>query len=208
MAGQLKLNSKFSANEASLAQLQAGDTSVGKLNINGDSTATNITARKDIIVSGTTRLQGPVNIAQLMTVSNSVNITGNLSVGGTMAINAFQTNTLTSTGILTLGGHIVTRGSAPAVSPGPALGQNGTVSLSGSDMAGTIATNYGVGGGPGLIAAVTFVNHYTNVPRVVVSAVGGASGALYVNRTTNGFNVYTTGSMPPGGYAIDYIVMQ
>lgn len=208
VAGQFKLNNKFSANDASLAQLDAGNTSLSRLNVNGDSTVTNLNTRSDLSVTGTTRLQGPVNLAQLLTVNNSVNITGNLSVGGTMAINGFQSNTLTSTGTFTVGGHVITRGNPPTVTPGPALGQNGTTTVGGSDTAGTVAANFGVNAGPGLVATITFNSRYANVPRVVVTAVGGLAGGLYINRTNTGFSIYVTGSTPPGGYAFDYIVMQ
>jgi hypothetical protein len=50
IAGQLKLSSKFSATDASLAKLQAGDTSLNQVNVNGDATATNLNLRKDLTV--------------------------------------------------------------------------------------------------------------------------------------------------------------
>lgn len=208
IAGQLTLNSKFSASNASLTKLDAGDTSLGQLNVNGDGTISTLNLRKDLAVVGTTRLQGPVTITQLVTVNNSLNVAGNLAVGGTLSARAFQASTLSSDTTLTIGGHIVTRGSAPSVGPGSAVGSNGTVSISGNDASGTIGVNIGAGAGSGTLAQVAFRNQYGNTPHVVVTAVGRGMGSLYVSRTSGGFSVGTTDSLAPGGYAIDYIVMQ
>lgn len=208
VGGQLKLNSKFTANEASLSKLDAGDTSVAQLNVNGDGTLSTLNLRRDLNVTGSTRLQGAVVIGQLLTVNNSLNVAGNLSIGGTLTARGFQASSLTSDSTLTIGGHIVTRGLAPSVSQGGALGNNGTISISGNDAAGTIGVNVGTGATPGLIGSVAFRSRYGNIPKVIVTAVGGNMGSLYISRSASGFNVYTTAAMSPGGYAVDYIVMQ
>lgn len=208
IAGQLKLNSKFSASDASLAKLDAGDTSLNQLNVNGNGTISTLNLRNDLNVVGQTRLQGAVTVSQLFTVNNSANVLGNLAVGGSLTVNRFQTSALVIDSTLTIGGHFITRGSAPSVSAGTALGSNGTVSISGNDASGTIATNIGVGAGGGILANVTFRSPYTNTPHVVVTAVGAGMGSLYVNRSATGFSVGVSGGMGPGGYAIDYIVMQ
>lgn len=208
IGGQLQLNSKFSASDASLAKLEAGDTAVQQLNVNGDGTVTNLNLRRDLTVVGTTRLQGPVTMSQLLTVNNSVNIAGNLAVGGVLSARGFQASSLTSDTTLTIGGHIVTRGPAPRVSPGGGLGSNGTVSISGSDVAGTIAVNIGVGGGNGTLATVTFARQYGATPRVVASGGGRGMGGVYVTRNSTGFTVGIDNSVSPGGYTVDYIVMQ
>jgi hypothetical protein len=208
IGGQLKLNSKFSASDASLAKLEAGDTSVSQLNVNGDATASNLNLRKDLTVLGITRLQGPVTMAQLLTVNNNLNVAGNLSVGGILSARSFQASSLVSDSTLTIGGHVITRGFAPGVGPGTALGVNGTVSISGNDASGTIAANIGTGGGNGIVAYVSFRNQYSSTPHVVVSAVGRGFGSIFVNRTSSGFSVGVNDAVSPGGYAIDYIVMQ
>lgn len=208
IGGQLQLNSKFSASDASLAKLEAGDTAVQQLNVNGDGTVTNLNLRRDLTVVGTTRLQGPVTMSQLLTINNSVNIAGNLAVGGVLSARGFQASSLTSDTTLTIGGHIVTRGAAPRVSPGGALGSNGTVSISGSDVAGTIAVNIGVGGGNGTLATVTFARQYSATPRVVASGGGRGMGGVYVTRNSTGFTIGIDNAVSPGGYTVDYIVMQ
>lgn len=144
IAGQLKLNSNISATGATLSSLTAGAAALDTLNVNGDATISNLNLRKDLIVAGQSQLQGAVTIYQLLTVNNNINVTGNLSVGGTLSIGAFQTNTLT------IGGHIITRGSAPGISSGSAVGNNGTVGISGNDTAGTVSVNTGTGAGNGI----------------------------------------------------------
>lgn len=207
IAGQLKLSSKFSASDASLAKLQAGDTSLNQLNVNGDATATNLNLRKDLTVLGATKLQGPVTVSQLLTVTNSMNVVGNLAVGGVLSARGFQASSLVSDSTLTIGGHIITRGTAPGVGPGSGLGANGTVSISGNDAAGTVAANIGTGGGNGILAQVAFRNQYGTTPHVVITPVGGG-GNFYINRSSGGFSISVSGPLAPGGYAFDYIVMQ
>jgi cytoskeletal protein CcmA (bactofilin family) len=208
IAGQLKLNSKFTATDASLANLEAGNTSVSQLNVNGDGTISTLNLRKDLNVVGSTRLQGPVTVSQLFTVENNVNVSGSLAVGGTLSTRNFEAVSLVSDTTLTIGGHVITRGSAPGISPGSALGSNGTVSISGNDASGTIAANIGTGAISGIVAYVSFRAPYGSTPHVVVSAIGGGIGSFYVNRNANGFSVGVNGAMSPGGYAFDYIVMQ
>lgn len=208
IAGQLRLNSKFSANDASLTVLKAGKTSLQEVNVNGNGTVSNLNVRSALTVAGTTRLQGPVTISRLLTVNNSLNVAGNLAVGGVLSANSFQANNLTSGSNLTIGGHLITRGSAPGVSAGSGLGSNGTVSISGNDASGTVAVNAGAGAGGGTLVHVSFRNNYASTPHVVITPIGRAVPNAYVNRTSAGFNIVVSGSLSPGGYAFDYVVMQ
>jgi cytoskeletal protein CcmA (bactofilin family) len=207
IAGQLRLNSKFSANDASLTNLQAGNTALQQLNVNGESSLSTLNLRNDLNVTGATKLQGAVTVSQLMTINNSLNVTGNLAVGGTLSARSFQASSLVSDSTLTIGGHIITRGLPPSVSPGSGIGSNGTVSISGSDAAGTVAVNAGVGASGGIVAYVTFRNPYGGTPRVLVTAIGSGATDVYVNRTSTGFSI-GVGSLSIGGHAFDYIVMQ
>jgi len=207
VAGQFQLNSKLSASDASLAKLQAGQTSISELTVNGNGTMSNLALRQDLTVPGSSRLQGPVIMGSLLTVNNSANIAGNLSVGGTLSARGFQASSLVSDTTLTVGGHIITRGFAPSVSRGGAVGSNGTVSISGNDASGTVAVNAGVGAGGGIVANVTFSRSYGATPHVVVTAVGSGATDVYINRSANGFSIGVSG-LTVGGHAFDYIVMQ
>lgn len=201
IAGQLNLNNKITATDASLSKLSAGDTSLTKLNINGDATASNLNLRENMVVVGSSQLQGPTTINGLLTINNGINVTGNLSVGGTLSMGAFQANTLI------VGGQITTRGYAPSVSKGEALVATDTVSISGNDIAGTVAVNIGVGSRSGVVAYVSFNNSYSSTPHVVITAVGPGASDIYVNRDSTGFSI-GVGSIVAGGHAFDYVVMQ
>ncbi len=202
IGGELKLNSKFTASEASLAKLQAGDTSVNKLDVNGDITAQNVNVGRDLAVVGITRLQGAVTISQILTVNNSVNIAGNLAIGGSLSVRNFQVSTLT------IAGHLISTGSAPSVSPaGGGVGSNGTVSISGNDASGTVGVNVGAGASAGCLATVSFRQAYSVTPHVVVT--GSMPANIYLSgRTASGFTICTASALSPGGYFVDYIVMQ
>lgn len=209
VAGKLSLNNKFIASDAALAKLQAGNTQIQQLDVTGDIIATNTNVRQSLAVAGTTRLQGPVTASQLVTINNSLNVAGNLAIGGVLSAKAFQASTLTSDTTLTIGGHIVSKGAPPSVSAGGgALGSSGTISISGSDAAGTVAANVGVGATSGIVATVTFRVPYSATPRVVVTAVGSGPRNVYVNRSTTGFSIGVGDPMPPGGWAFDYHVIQ
>ncbi len=209
IGGSLQLNSDFIADSAKFGQLQAGKVQVESLNVNGDGTISNLNLRKDLNVAGTARLQGQATFSQLVTINNNLNVAGSLAVGGTISTRSFSASNLVAGDLLTIGGHIVTRGSSPSLSPGSgALGSGGTTSVNGTDTAGTIAVNIGTGAGTGLLASVTFNRSYSATPRVVVSPIGNAMPGLYVNRTSTGFTVSTSSALSPGGYAIDFIVMQ
>lgn len=202
ISGQLTLNNKISAADASLTKLQAGDTSLNQLNVNGDGTLSNLSLRNNLAVVGTTRLQGAT------TVDNNMTVAGNLTVGGTLFAGVFQATNLVAGSTLTIGGHVMVRGSAPGVSAGGGVGSNGTVSISGTDSAGTVAVNIGSGAAAGVLANITFHDKYDSTPHVVISAVGRSATGVYVNRTATGFSIVSSAGLPAGGYAFDYIIMQ
>lgn len=209
IAGQLRLSQQFSSADANLTQLEAGKTTLSDLNVNGAGTITDLTLRNSLLVAGTTILQGPVTLNQLLTVNNSANIIGNLSVGSVLSADQLTARSIVSTSTVTVGGHIITSGSAPAISAGSGLGSNGTVSISGDDAAGTVAINIGVGGScSSVMASVTFHSPYSSTPHVVVTPIG-LGVTFFINRSTSGFSVgCNSGSIAPGGYAFDYIVEQ
>lgn len=207
IAGTLNLNNTLEAADARLNKLQAQTVQLDQLNVNSDGTMSTLNLRKDLNVAGNTKLQGTVTIAQLLTVSNNVNIVGSVAIGGTLSVRNFQASSLTSDTTLTIGGHIISRGTAPTVSTGPGVGSNGTASIGGSDAAGTIAVNTGVGATGGLLALVTFNRAYAQTPHVIVTPVGNYVN-VYINRTANGFSIFSSGALAPAGYAFDYVVMQ
>jgi cytoskeletal protein CcmA (bactofilin family) len=203
IGGQLKLNGKITGTEASFTQLEAGKTSLSQLDVNGATILHN-----DLAIAGKTQLQGAVTISQLLTVNNSVNISGNLAVGGILSANSFSAHSLTSNSTLTINGHVLTGGLTPSISKGTGLGTNGTVGISGNDSAGTISFNVGVGATSGTIASLAFKTQYDRTPRVVITAVGAADTFYLTFSNSSGFGVGVGSTLPPGGYSINYIVEQ
>lgn len=209
IGGNLQINSAFVAQEAQITNLQASEVQLEELNVNGDGTLSTLNVRENLNVNGTARFDGQAIYSQLVTINNSLNVAGNLAVGGVLSVRTFEANNLTSGGVLTVGGHIVTRGSTPKVTKGgAALGSAGTVSISGSDAAGTVAVNIGTGAGTGLLASVTFVRSYNKTPRVLITPNGGPVPGMYINRTSTGFTISTSSALSPGGYAFDFFVVE
>lgn len=209
VTGQFRLGSKLVAGEAAITKLESGDTSLSQLNVSGKTTLSDLVLRNGLSITGATQLQGAVTISQLLTVNNSANVLGNLSVGGIFTAATFSANSLTSTSTLTIGGHIISAGSAPNVgNGGPALGSNGTVNISGNDTAGRIGINIGVGAVPGTLVNVAFKTQYGITPKIVITPVGIGANFYISAISSAGFSVAVTSSLPFGGYAINYIVVQ
>jgi len=208
VGGQMLLNGKFVSTNAEVANLQAGNTALNQLSVNGDATASNLNLRSGLTVLGATRMQGAVTMSQLLTVDNNLTVVGNLAVGGVLSARGFEASSLVSDTTLTIGGHIITAGNSPGVGPGSGLGANATVSISGNDAAGTIAVNVGVAGASGTLAQVAFHSAYAHTPHVVVSADSPGASGVYATRTANGFTLGVGNNLAPGGYVFDYIVMQ
>lgn len=207
--GNLKLNKSFTAPEGSFTNLKAGKTALNSLNVNGDATVSNLIARRNMTIAGTTRLQGPTTITALTSITNSLNVSGNLAVGGVLSARAFQANTLTASATLKVGGHIITGGSTPDFAKGGGVSGVATVNGGGNDAAGTVNITLGVGASAnGTLATVDFVNPYASAPRVIVSPINGSLGSFYVIRSSTGFSVHTNSTLGTGSYGFDYFVVQ
>lgn len=209
IGGQLHLNSTFSANSANLTQLQAGNTSLSALNVNGNTTESNLSLRGNLGVSGPASFQNTITVGQILTVDNSAAIANNLSVGGEITANTIATNNLILSGSFVFGSHIQTSGSSPSVDQGgSALGDNGTVSINGDDAAGTVDINIGVNAKAGILARVTFNSAYSAMPRIVITPIDIGANFYIVNPSTSSFEIAVNSGLPPGGYALDYLVEQ
>lgn len=187
VAGSLKVGG-----ELTLAGLKV--TGASQLN---DASANNLT------VTGALNLQGALTIKSGISVGGNSNFTGNVTTASLI------TGQLQLNGDLNLTHHITAGGTIPAAVRGTAVGSGGTISLSGSDTAGSVTINTGTSPPAGCFAAVTFSQKFTSTPRVVISPVGSGAADLtyYVDRSTTGFSICTT-TPPPAGqtFAFDYIV--
>lgn len=154
-------------------------------------------------VNGNTTIQGTLTVQKTLSVSGGASF-GSLNVG-TLSVTSMQLN-----GDLGVARHIVTNGTQVSRSPGTALGGGGTVSVSGTDTAGTITVNTGGSPPPGIFVTVNFAQKFGTVPKVIISPVGVVAGSVtyYVNRTVNGFSVGCATAPPAGAsFAFDYFVI-
>jgi hypothetical protein len=188
VAGGLKVGGTLSLSNLSVS----GAGAFGGLSVSGTTT-----------LVGNTAVQGALSVQKGLTVNGGASF-ANLNVGQ-LSVTGFQL-----TGDLSLNRHIITGGGSPTRSPGTALGGGGTVSISGSDTAGTITINTGNAPPAGLFATVTFVQHFPSTPRVIITPVGSAAGSIdyYVNRDTGGFSIGCSTPPPAGAsFAFDYFVV-
>ncbi|HVO86265.1 MAG TPA: hypothetical protein VMT23_00840 [Candidatus Binatia bacterium] len=199
--GQVLVRSDLSVSGAIKvgSSLSLPSISVGNAGIFGSVQVSN-----DLSVNGNTTLQGTLAVQKNLSVAGLASF-GNLSVG------ALSVTSLQLTGDLTVSRHIVTNGSLVSRTPGGALGGGGTVSVSGTDTAGTITVNTGNSPPPGIFVTINFANKFASVPRVLISPVGVQAGAItyYIDRTPTGFSVGCTSAPPAGAsFSFDYFVIE
>ncbi len=188
VAGNLKVGGSLSLNNISVS----GTGNFGGLSVSGTSTFT-----------GNTAVQGALSVQKGLTVNGGASF-GTLNVGQ-LSVTSFQLS-----GDLSINRHILTGGGNPSRVVGTALGGGGTVSISGSDTAGTLSINTGNAPPAGVFATVSFTQHYATTPRVIITPVGLAAGSIgyYVTRDTTGFSIGCSIPPPAGAsFAFDYFVV-
>ena len=209
IGGQLHLNSTFNASGANISQLQAGNTTVNSLNINGNATASTLGVRGNFVVNGAAQFQNAVTVAQLLSVASSEAVTNNLSVGGELSASSVAAGSLALSGSIAVGGHILTSGAAPSAAVGSAAGSYGSVSVSGDDIAGTVYVSTGAGASSGLVAHITFHAGYTKTPVVVIAPLNAYAAFYVASVSASGFDIEcsSAAALSPGaGYQINYLV--
>lgn len=180
-----------------------GDLSLANLNVSGASTmrdinATNLTVSNNLAVQGT------------LTLKSGISVGGQSNFNGGIVASSIATGALQLNGDLKLTNHITAGGTTPTVAKGTAVGSGGTVSISGSDTAGTVTINPGGSPPAGCFATITFNKAFNDVPHVAVTPVGSAAGTLdfYVTRTTTTLSICTANSASAGqSFSFDYIVL-
>jgi cytoskeletal protein CcmA (bactofilin family) len=173
------------------------------ISVSGTSTFDQVQANR-LAVNGDTTIQGQVNIQKGITVGGGASFGGNISAPQITAQSLQLLNDLQITR------HIDAGGGTPGKSDGTALGSGGTVSVGGSDTAGTITINTGGGPPAGCFVTVTFAQKFGGTPHVVVSPVGSGAAGLdyYVNRNSTSFSVCATNAPPASQtFSFDYVVI-
>lgn len=188
IAGSLKVGGALSLTSITVG----GSGNFGQLGINGG-----------LNVGGDTSLQGNVTVQKNLSVSGSASF-------GSLSVSSLNVNSLQLKGDLGLSRHVSTSGGLPGRSGGSALGSGGTVSISGSDTAGTVTINTGSGPPAGCFVTINFVSHYGTTPHVVISPSNSSAGTIqyYTNRNTTGFSICTAnGPAAATTYIYDYVVI-
>jgi cytoskeletal protein CcmA (bactofilin family) len=185
--------------------LQIGGTiALNNLTVAGASQFGQATVNKDLAVAGNTAIQGSA------TISKGLQVNGGGIFNGAVSAPQLTTSHLQLNGDLVLTHHISTGGSPPSRSGGAALGGGGSVSISGSDTAGSVSINTGSGPAAGCFVTVNFTSAYGTTPHVIVTPVGAAAGGLsyYINRSASNFSICDATPPPAGSsFGFDYFVI-
>jgi cytoskeletal protein CcmA (bactofilin family) len=152
-----------------------------------------------LAIAGDATVQGQLSVQEGLTVSGPVTFSGTFSAA-TFAIETLQVNQN-----LEINRHIDAGGPTPRVTGG-AVGNGGTVTISGTDTAGTVSINIGSGGGTGVLATITFAAGFNVTPHVVISPVNAAAPNAFIsNRSSSGFSISSSGQ---GTVSFNYIVIE
>lgn len=181
-----------------------GTLALTGISVSGTSAFENVQVGSNLSVAGNAAVQGQ------MTVQKDLTVGGTATFAGSITAARISIDVLNLNGDLQLNRHIDAGGPSPRISGGSAVGGAGTVSISGTDTAGTININFGFGTSAGILANVSFTNSFNQTPHVVITPVGSNCASLnyYVNRTTGGFSIGTANAGPAGvSCAFDFIAI-
>jgi cytoskeletal protein CcmA (bactofilin family) len=166
-----------------------GSTQTSSLQVEGDLAVQGNTTLRGLSVAGSSSFNGPMRASQI-TASRLI-LSGNAE--------------------LQVPNHISFTGPTPSRSINSStLGGGGSVSIKGSDTAGTIRIGTGNSPSAGCFARITFRQAFSKTPYVIVSPVGSAAGKTnyYVDRNTTGFSICTANAAPANQtFSFDYFVM-
>lgn len=181
-----------------------GSLSLPGITVSGTSSFENVSVASNLSIAGNTAVQGTLSVQKNITVA------GGASFGGPISAPQITIDRMILNSDLQLNRHIDAGGPTPGSSRGGAIGASGTVSVSGTDTAGTVSINFGPGSSPGIIANITFRNSFSQTPHVVITPVGSSCAELnyYVSRSTGGFSIGTTNPGASGAScAFDFIAL-
>lgn len=179
-----------------------GELTLTSLRVAGSSQL-NDTTVNNLTVGGTLNLQGA------LTIKNGINVTGNSGFTGNVTTTSLTTGQLQLNGDLVVTSHITAGGTTPNANRGSAVGGGGTVNLTGSDTAGSIAINTGTSPPAGCFVSVTFSKRFNSTPHVTVTPIGVGAAELtyYIDRSTTGFSICATNAAPASSsFGFDYII--
>ncbi len=188
----------------------------GSINVGGPLTLPGITvagtsAFDEVEVSNNLTILGNASVQGSLTIQSGLSVTGDTSIKGALNVDSLSTSDFELTGDLKLTRHIDTGGPVPGASRGAGSGNGGTVSISGTDSAGTVTINTGSGASGGVLATINFANNFGGTPHVVISPLNSSAANVkyYVTRGSSSFTIRAAGSVPNGAtLSFDYLVME
>ncbi len=180
-----------------------GSLSLPAITVGGSSAFGQIQVNQTLSVIGNTTMQGQLTLQKGLTVAGAASF-------GTLSASQLNVTTLQLNGDFVVSRHINVNGGTPSRDNGSALGGGGTVSINGTDTAGTITINTGGGPPAGCFTSVNFVQHFSGTPRVIISPSNSSAGNInyYTNRSPTGFSLCdATAPAASTSYVFDYIVI-
>ena len=180
-----------------------GALSLPGITVSGTSAFENVQIASNLSIAGNAAVQGTLTVQQNLSVGGSASFAGQISAP------SLSVDRLILNQDIQLNRHIDAGGGTPRISRGGGVGGAGTVSVSGTDTAGTITANFNNAAG-GDIATVTFTNNFQQTPHIVATPIGSTcSGVItYISsRTTGGFTLAINGSINSGSCSFDYIAI-
>jgi len=169
------------------------------------------TSQFDQVTLNSLSISGNANIQGQLTIQKGLSVASSGSFSGTLSAPVISTDKLVLNQDLQLNRHIDSGGATPGVSSGAAVGGGGTVSINGSDTAGTVTINNGSGAGAGILANITFAVKFTSNPHVVITPVCASAcnfTAYITNRSSTGFSIAIAGTNPGGSFSFSFLALE
>jgi len=206
------LNIESNAVFAGKVLIRDGLDVAGPIKVGGDLNLPGITVSGksafDEIQVNSLSIAGDTSVQGILTVQKNLSVNGQASFSGMISAPSITIDALQLNGDIQFNRHIDAGGGTPGVSGGNAVGAGGTVTISGTDTAGTVTINVGAGASGGVLASVSFTKSFSSSPHVVISPVGAPAPNAYVtSRTTSGFSITTSSGLPAGSISFDYVVI-
>lgn len=206
------LNIESNAVFAGKVLIRDGLDVAGPIKVGGDLNLPGITVSGksafDEVQVNSLSIAGDTSVQGILTVQEGLTVNGQASFAGGISAPSITLDALSLTGDLQFNRHIDAGGATPRVTAGNAVGSGGTVTISGTDTAGTITINVGAGASGGVLASVTFAAAFNGNPHVVFSPVDKPAPNAYItSRTATGFSISTNPGLSSGSISFDYIVI-
>ena len=184
VAGNIQAGGRLSAPSLTISGASnLGDAQLKSLKVDGSMAIQGETTLQGLSVAGTSAFNGPMTASQITT--------SNLTISGN--------------GKLNIPNHLSFTGPTPSRTKGDALGNGGSVSISGSDTSGTVNVRTGTGASSGCFVHINFRTAFSSTPHVIATPVNVAIDH-YVKRTNTGFNICASNPPSNKSFAFDYFV--